>query len=429
MNNIVIIADDLTGAADTGVQFCPFFKNTTLVSYRLMDRVAGPTMPDSSRATALYTNSRALAADAAYQRLVSVAQGLAGEKSPRTYKKIDSCMRGNVGSESDALLDQLGCEASFITPAFPEMGRTTLADTHRIHGTPLDQTEISQDPVTPVTESRLTRILAEQSRYPVGHIGLDLLENNKNRLIQEIERLLHSGVRHIAFDATNRAHLDRIAQLIFSLGRTILPVGSAGLAGSIANLLTLKPGSDGPVRAGASESFNLLVCGTTSAVTGQQIDKLAESDSYEVIQLNPAMLADRNRGDDFSKTVSLTRSYLLKKNVILAIAPLPYSPAALRRASLQQAAESIVRGLALLVAEVVAAAKPGNLFLTGGDTADAVLTAIEAEGIRILGEVMAGVVQGALFGGPLDGLPVVTKAGAFGQKDTLVVLHEVWQGR
>ena len=140
------------------------------------------------------------------------------------------------------------------------------------------------------------------------------------------------------------------------------------------------------------------------------------------------MLADQNRGDAFSKTVSLTRSSLLKKNVILTIASLPNSSTAPRRANLYQSADSIVKGLALFVAEVLAATQPGHLFLTGGDTADAVLTAIEAEGIRILGEVVAGVVQGVLIGGPLDGLPVVTKAGAFGQNDTLVVLHGIWQG-
>jgi len=37
------------------------------------------------------------------------------------------------------------------------------------------------------------------------------------------------------------------------------------------------------------------------------------------------------------------------------------------------------------------------------------------------------VIEGELFGGPLDGLPVVTKAGAFGQDDTLVALYERWQ--
>ncbi|CAB1056859.1 hypothetical protein D1BOALGB6SA_1598 [Olavius sp. associated proteobacterium Delta 1] len=428
MDNIVIIADDLTGAADTAVQFCPFFDDTRLVSYQLMDRILEPALHSSSRATALFTNSRALATDAANHCLVSVAKGLAREKSAWIYKKIDSCMRGNVGSEVDALLDELNYEVSFITPAFPEMGRTTHEDIHLVHGIPLSQSEISRDPITPVKESRLSLIVQSQSRHSVGHVGLNFLGGSQNHLIEEVERQLLKGVRHIVFDATYRDHLDRIAELIFLLEHKILPVGSAGLAGSIAKRLTSKPASDGPEMIFAPEGFNLLVCGTTSAVTGQQIDKLLESYPYEVIQLNPMLLADQNRKDEFSETASSARSGLLNKNVILTIKSQQNSRNTPRQTNLQPAADSIVRGLGLFVAEVAAAAKPGHLFLTGGDTADAVLTAIEAEGIRILGEVVAGVVQGAIMGGLLDGLPVVTKAGAFGQKDTLVVLHEFWQG-
>ena len=64
------------------------------------------------------------------------------------------------------------------------------------------------------------------------------------------------------------------------------------------------------------------------------------------------------------------------------------------------------------------------VFATGGDTADAVLSAAGATGIQIFGEVVIGMVQGAILGGPLEGMPIVTKAGAFGNKDTLVVLYE-----
>ena len=426
MDNIVIIADDLTGAADTAVQFGPYFEDTTLVFYQQWEQIPATS---SRRAMAIYTNSRALGVDQARNRLVSLAQGFGGIEALWIYKKIDSCMRGNVGAESDALLDQLGYAASFITPAFPEMGRTTLEDTHRIHGLPLDQTEISKDPVTPVTDSSLTRIVALQSRFPVGHVGLAFLENNHHRLIAEIERQLKSGVRHIVFDATNRFHLDRIARSIFTLEGKILPVGSAGLAGSIAKLLTAKPDSVEPAKMVAPGGFNLLVCGTTSAVTGQQIEELLQRFSYEVIELNPAVLADRNRKGEFSDTVSSARARLTQKNVILTIKSQPNSSITHERTNMQPAADLIVRGLGLFVAQVVTDTKPRHLFLTGGDTADAVLAAIETEGMRILGEIVAGVVQGVLLGGLLDGLPVVTKAGGFGQKDTLVALHEFWRRR
>ncbi len=323
MDNIVIIADDLTGAADTAVQFLPYFDDTTLVSYQQWERIPLPDLPSSTRATAIYTNSRSLGADQARKRLVFWAQGLEELEALRIYKKIDSCMRGNVGAETDALLDQLGYAASFITPAFPEMGRTTLDDIHRIHGVALDQTEVSQDPLTPVTESSLTRIVALQSRYPVGHVGLAFLEDSNQRLIAEINRQLLSGARHIVFDAIDRSHLDRVARSIFALEPRILPVGSAGLAGSIANLLNPMPVSDKPAKIIAPAGFNLLVCGTTSAVTGEQIDNLLASYPYERLQLNPATLADQSCKDKFLDTVLTARSGLLKKNVILTIKSQP----------------------------------------------------------------------------------------------------------
>jgi D-threonate/D-erythronate kinase len=428
MDNIVVIADDLTGAADTGVQFCPFFEDTTLVSYQQLERVLESTSASASRATAVYTNSRALPAEAAKHRLVSMAQGLAGKPPLWIYKKIDSCMRGNVGAEADALLDALGYEVSFITPAFPEMGRTTENDIHRIHGIPLDQTEIARDPITPVKESHPSRIVQSASKYPVGHVAAAYLNGTEKELQAEIDRQVRRGFKHLVFDAANRYHLDRIAGLIYSFPGKVLPVGSAGLAGSLTE--PLRPGKKavqaGPKIDGAG--CNLLVCGTTSEVTARQIDNLLPRYSYELIQLSCGMLADRNHKNDFSKTVSATRSMLLKKNVVLTIAPPQFSRAAARRATLQPAAASIVKGLGVFTAEVIAFFRPGNLFLTGGDTADAVLTAAEAGGIRILGEVVAGMVHGELFGGSLEGLPVVTKAGAFGHEDTLIVLHEYWQG-
>jgi uncharacterized protein YgbK (DUF1537 family) len=258
-------------------------------------------------------------------------------------------------------------------------------------------------------------------------VGLIFLEDSQNCLSEEIERQLSKGVRHIVFDAANREHLDRIAQLFFLSEHKILPIGSAGLAGSIAKLLASGSVSNPFQKLKSPEGFNLLVCGTASAVTGRQIDKLSEVSSYDVFQLNPAMLAGRNRTGEFSELTASVRSVLLQKNAILTIKSQQHDRNAPGQTNFQQTADSVVRGLGRLVADVVAVTKPGNLFLTGGDTADAVFTAIEAESIKIVGEVVAGVVQGVIIGGLLNGLPVVTKARAFGQKDTLVAVHEFWQ--
>ncbi len=311
MDQIVIIADDLTGAADTGVQFCPFYEHTVLISYL---QLSGPEAPNSTflprGATALYTNSRALAVKTARERLGSVARRLSKLEPLWIYKKIDSCLRGNPGAETEALMDELAYEVSFIAPAFPEMGRTTVNGIHLVHGIPVGQTEISRDPLTPVTESDLCTIIQGQCRYPVGHIPLKCLEGDEAALRDEIGRQIRGGIRHIVFDTTCRAHLDRIAGLIFSSSHRILPVGSAGLAAGLCSLLP-----PGPVLKihdhRSSESGNhLLVCGTNSEVTGRQIKTLVEVYPYEEIALDPGILIDEHRRDDFFNSVSLVRSKL-----------------------------------------------------------------------------------------------------------------------
>jgi uncharacterized protein YgbK (DUF1537 family) len=426
MDNIVIIADDLTGAADTGVQFCPFYEDTTLVSYQQLDRISEPTLPAVARAIALYTNSRALPADTAQHRLVSVAQELAKKQPIRIYKKIDSCMRGNVGSEVETLLDTLGYEVSFIAPAFPEMGRTTRDDIHLVHGTPVDQTEIARDPLTPVKDSRLSKIIASQSRYPVGRVGADRLEGSQTELLQEIKRLIQGGVRHLVFDATCREHLDRIARQVYTLEPKVLPVGSAGLAGSLAALLPPRSGLAPSGQLAQPGGFNLLVCGTASEVTGHQVKNLLATCSYEQMVLKADMFTDPNLDTVFLNTLTLARTKVSQSHLVLSLeSPQGDRAAARQAAGRQRDSAAIVRGVGRLVAGILTAGKPAVLFLTGGDTADAVLTAVKAEGIKIFGEILKGVVQGALIGGPLNGLSVVTKAGAFGREDTLVELHKI----
>ena len=424
MNQILIIADDLTGAADTGVQFCPFYDDTILISYL---HLSNALVPASGSAVALYTNSRALVEKTARERLRSIARRFSKFEPPWIYKKIDSCLRGNPGVETEALMVELGYEASFIAPAFPEMGRTTVNCIHLVHGIPVGQTEISRDPVTPVTESDLCRIIQSQSRYPVGHIPLNLLEAEEAALPNEIEHQIRGGIRHIVFDTTCRKHLDRIARLILSSSHRILPVGSAGLAAGFGGLLPPGPILKTHDHRTSEDGNHLLVCGTSSEVTRRQIKTLVEVYPYEEIALDPGILTDEHQRDAFLNSASLVRSRLSAKHIVITIDSAQHSPASARQLNQQQAAQSMIAGLGRFLSAVLAETRPGFLFLTGGDTADAVITSAGGKGIRILGEVVTGVVEGTLIGGPLDGLPVVTKAGAFGGEDTLVVLHETWQ--
>ena len=87
-------------------------------------------------------------------------------------------------------------------------------------------------------------------------------------------------------------------------------------------------------------------------------------------------------------------------------------------------ADRLLAAFADTVHAVIAAARPAGLFLSGGDTALAILERLGARGIRLEREMGSGLVFGSLMGGFMEGASVVTKAGAFGPPDALVKLRE-----
>src|SRR6184192_643781 len=116
MLEVAVIADDLTGAADTGIAFA-------LAGIPTFVAFGEKSPPDNARIVAFDTDSRAIAADAAASR-AGAAATRACERGTRTvYKKIDSTLRGNVGAEIAAIfraMTERGGRAVVIaSPAFP----------------------------------------------------------------------------------------------------------------------------------------------------------------------------------------------------------------------------------------------------------------------------------------------------------------------
>lgn len=143
--SMIVIADDLTGANDTGVQFA---------RRRLQTEVLLEGSPlELSPGTAIVvvdTNSRAIASEQAYRKVQEVAEQAHAAGFRHYYKKLDSTLRGNVGIELKAILDIGIHDFAFVMPAFPKTGRTTIGGQHLLQGIPLSATEIAKDPKCPV---------------------------------------------------------------------------------------------------------------------------------------------------------------------------------------------------------------------------------------------------------------------------------------
>ncbi len=410
---VAVIADDLTGAADTGVQFC------RAVGPVWMTASDAPQVSRQGRITAglaVFTNTRHMSPEEAGEILGAVG-GKIRHLGPRVvYKKIDSCLRGNLGPEIEALILALGYTASFVAPALPEQGRITKADVHMVNGVPVAETEIGRDPLCPVQESRLSVLLSRQCRMRVGHVPLECIEKGPPVLAAQVHGLLNAGCRHIAFDAARPAHLDAVAALACDHFKGILLVGSAGLAaGKARTMMSTAPAA---VLCRPKLKRPLFVCGSSSGVLTEQRERLAQHSGFTREALDPSVMADPD-GFGMRKRVAEGLAALwLKSGMILCISPLPHpAPAGFP--------DRVIRGFAEVADIVIGQSTPDGLFLSGGDTAEAVWRRVGAEAILLVEEILPGLARGEFAGGRVNGFPVVTKAGAFGPPQILVELQKL----
>ena len=160
---LAVIADDLTGANDTGVQFANrglsttvLFSDTELQSSHL-----------SEDGIVLNSDSRALDFQKAYDIVFKLSTELNRLGVTSVFKKIDSTMRGNIGQEIDAVMDVFQFKTSFVVPAFPKSKRTTVEGKHYVNGVLLADSEMSNDPSCPVKQSYLPELLEGQSKRDI----------------------------------------------------------------------------------------------------------------------------------------------------------------------------------------------------------------------------------------------------------------------
>ena len=132
MPQCVVIADDLTGANATGV----LLKKMNYTAYTVMnaERIELSTLKDCD--CVLYpTDSRGVDPEIAYNRVHNVCSLLKNDDVKVYSKRIDSTLRGNLGSETDAMLDCLGEDyVAIVAPCFPSSGRIVIGGYMLVNG-------------------------------------------------------------------------------------------------------------------------------------------------------------------------------------------------------------------------------------------------------------------------------------------------------
>lgn len=421
MKKIAVIADDLTGANDTGVQFAK--QGLATVVLMGVSHFAGGADAD---VIVIDTNSRALPAAEAYARAAEAACLLSSGSFAAIYKKIDSTLRGNLGPEIDAIMDVGGQELAVVAPAFPKNGRITVGGLHFLNGLPLEATEIARDPKLPVRESHIPSLLAAQTKRRVGHIDRKTVLAGSEAIAAKLAGLKNDGVAIAVCDAWQDDQLRSLAAAIVTFGRPVLWVGSAGLAEYLPAACGLQgdPGKRAPVA---------VIAGSISGATRGQVAKLSEQADVVYIMINPAALlvADLCQGEINRCCAAAAAALKSGRNVVLAsgysddVVDLAKEKAMALGLDGKETGDRIAVALGEIGRVIASEQTIGGLVLTGGDIAVAVCGALGAVGIKVVREVAPGIPLGELQGGVRDGLKVVTKAGAFGNEDALVKALEI----
>lgn len=427
---LAVIADDLTGANDTGVQFAKY----GLQTHVMLNIGSFDVLPQNAEVLVLDTDSRAIAPQAAYERVRTAAQFLSRSGVSAVYKKVDSTLRGNLGSEIDAALEALHFPLAIIAPAFPQTGRITVGGYHLLNGVPLEATEVAQDLKSPVAESRLPMLLAGQSRFRVGRVELHDILAGQAAVIARLNAAVTGGTRLVAFDTTDAAHLLTIAQAVKDWGKPVLWVGSAGLAGVLPQVYDWRGAGPMNKQEGKRGLPVLVVAGSLSSVTAKQVDTfLARSGAWKV-QADAARLIEAPAAE-VTRCIAAAKDPLQNKQDVVLVAAADLKSVAGAKAagekrglSLVEVSNQIAAQLGIITQALVKIDIAG-LFLTGGDTAVSVCQNLGANSMQVFAEVAPGIPLGAISSGPYNRLKVVTKAGAFGDEETIVKAVELIHGR
>lgn len=422
MPSCVIVADDLTGANTTGV----LLRKAGLKALAVLDP-SGQSGADVGAfdAVVVPTNSRALDGGDAYRRVFAAVATHAGPDTRLYSKRIDSTLRGNIGSETDAILDALGDDSvAIVVPAFPASNRIMVGGYLLVNAVPLHRTEAASDPKNPVDTAKCVDILLRQGKYQAASLHIADLMEATPRLAEKIRTLAASGVRYLVCDAACDDDLLRLAEAVAASGIRFAAVDPGAFTGVMAHVLfSRKSGKSGRV---------LAAVGSVNGVAMRQAKHyLGGVPSFNVFMRAEEFLAgDERREAEIARLADAVLSSGASHEVCGILGDCVHSDKRLpleavsreRGCGVDELSEVINNAVAEAVARIITADESfGGLYTSGGDITIAVCRRLEASGLRLLDEVLPLAAYAEMIGGARAGTRIVSKGGMVGPDDAMAI--------
>lgn len=367
---IAVIADDLTGALDTGIQFTQWGFKTKVV-----ETPEG----ENNQVIVINTETRNKDPEQAYSILLNLADKL--RNYDIIYKKIDSTLRGNPGPETEAILKATQEKRVIFTPTYPATARS-VKEGHLYVG---DQA---------VTDTAYVN----EYRTKTSYIPEILNVKTPVHICKNLSKIPENGI--IVFDSVNEQDLINIA-----CKRTRVLAGSAGLADALCQTLRNPP----PV---------LSIIGSMRSESRVQALQQRNRLGAEIIPIN---VINALKSMPQCEILAKAKKSLEKNDIVITSAyteqmvKQTQNEAKILGLDSEKIEKRITGALAGLAYDLITSQKLSGIIITGGATAKAIISKLGVQNIELIDEAQPGIPVIRL-----DHTLTITKAGGFGQPDTLI---------
>jgi 4-hydroxythreonine-4-phosphate dehydrogenase len=405
MRQILIIADDLSGAADCGMACAGSGLHTVVM-------LGNSVNPVNADVLSVDADTRGLDPKRAVWETAMLMRHYMSSREQVVFKKLDSTLRGNVGAELAAVLTtqrsamtEQGHIVAVLAPAFPANGRTTRDGKQFLNGKPLEEMEIWQR--SGIHGSSYIPAMLERAGMRSAVLPLETIRSSNGNLHTEMARLAE-GLDVLVCDAEIDQDLQAIAKATVSLGHNTVWAGSAGLAYHLPKAIALTSTTSTVSNQGLATGPTLIVVGSSAALSREQVKTLSASPELATITIPPSdLLSGLDKRREHERL--LAEAFAAKRDIVVMLGTEDKLKIDAGRLLSSALAQMIVPHYN----------KVGALVITGGETARLVLQTWGVTGLRLVKELEPGL-PFSITENWSRRLPVITKAGDFGNPQTLV---------
>ena len=382
---VLVLADDLTGALEVGAVFAgrglPALVTTET-------ELAPPGIRGGNPVHVIDTESRHLPPAEAFRIVHAIARAARVQGIRYIYKKTDSTLRGNIGSELGAVAAAFPDHPLIYSPAYPMMGRTVVEGRLCVDGVPVSETGFSTDGLDPVRESHIPTLL-KSSLHGTG---------SRSIRIEALGHPLPPGV--YVLDSHTETDLQSSARIFADSRQLRLAAGPTGFARYLADSVDLTRSSPPPMPRLAS---CLVINGSRHAVSAAQIQYVKRL-GWPTVPAGAVPQANTGSG-----------WFLMQNPMVPALAGPDF---ALR---IGESVHHVLRQTPF-----------DAMVVFGGDTVYGIVKAIGLNRMWPVGEVLTGVPAATFDPDALEGIGgsgearfhLITKAGGFGAPELLLRMRE-----